>query len=324
MDPSTGKLLVSGDEVAAEIASKSGGTTLETQIKINNIEMPKWDFDVPESIKAWEDTSAAYAKQVSGDVRAIVGKKLRPENIWENVELPRLMQNPNVSKITTIDPDTMAETVIFERKAGTVYVKPNETLIKNGAWDKALNTLSSNLEVKSIEEIDTGLEIYNKNWHNPNVKVLTVSERISKYDSVKNIVTSGGGGGTSSQILRENLKNAGIEPPPYPNAAHHIVAVGADEAKQSVRLLEKYGINLNSPSNGVFLPYKKNEFVTTEAMHCGGHLDSYHINVRERILNRVNAARKLGYSNSQIQKLICAELQKIRTELLKGTLKIHN
>ena len=91
--------------------------------------------------------------------------------------------------------------------------------------------------------------------------------------------------------------------------------------KRSVRLLEKYGINLNSPSNGVFLPYKKNEFVTTEAMHCGGHLDSYHINVRERILNRVNAARKLGYSNSQIQKLICAELQKIRTELLKGTLK---
>jgi hypothetical protein len=59
-------------------------------------------------------------------------------------------------------------------------------------------------------------------------------------------------------------------------------------------------------------------------LNCGGHLDSYHINVRERILNRVNAARKLGYSNSQIQKLICAELQKIRTELLKGTLKIHN
>lgn len=325
VDPSTGKLLVSGDEVAAEIASKSGGTTLETQIKINNIEMPKWDFDVPESIKAWEDTSAAYAKQVSGDVRAIVGPKLRSENIWENIELPRLMQNPNVSKITTIDPDTLAETVIFERKAGgKVFVKPNKTLIKNGEWDKVLDTLSKNPDVINIEEIDTGLEIYNKKWHNPNVRVLTVSERINKYDSVKNIVTSGGGGGTSSQILRENLKNAGIEPPPYPNAAHHIVAVGADEAKQSERLLEKYGINLNSPSNGVFLPYKKNEFVTTEAMHCGGHLDSYHINVRERILNRVNAARKLGYSNSQIQKLICAELQKIRTELLKGTLKIHN
>lgn len=37
--------------------------------------------------------------------------------------------------------------------------------------------------------------------------------------------------------------------------------------KQSVRLLEKYEINLNSPANGVFLPYQTNEFVTTEVMH---------------------------------------------------------
>ena len=323
VDPSSGKLLVSGDEVAAEIANKCGGTTLETQIKVNNIEMPKWDFDVPESIKAWEDTSAAYAKQVSGDVRAIVGPKLRPENIWENIELPRLMQNPNVSKITTIDPDTLAETVIFERKAGTVYVKPNETLIKNGEWDKALNTLSSNLEVKSIEEIDTGLEIYNKNWHNPNVRVLTVSERINKYDSVKNIVTSGGGG-TSSQILRENLKNAGIEPPPYPNAAHHIVAVNSEKSRASVAILHEYGIDLNSPANGVFLPYQKNEFVTTEVMHCGGHLDSYHINVRKRLEDLIDKAEDLRYSNILIQKLICNELQTIRKELLSGFLKIHN
>ena len=54
------------------------------------------------------------------------------------------MQNPNVSKITTIDPNTMAETVIFERKTGTVYVKPNETLIKNGTWDEILEILKKN------------------------------------------------------------------------------------------------------------------------------------------------------------------------------------
>ena len=145
--------------VAAEIANKCGGTTLETQIKVNNIEMPKWDFDVPESIKAWEDTSAAYAKQVSGDVRAIVGKKLRPENIWENVELPRLMQNPNVSKITTIDPDTMAKTVIFERKAGTVYVKPNETLIKNGKWDEILESMKNDKSIGEIIDINSNKQI---------------------------------------------------------------------------------------------------------------------------------------------------------------------
>ena len=84
------------------------------------------------------------------------------------------MQNPNVSKTTTIDPDSMAETVIFERK----------------------------------EEIDTGVEIYNKNWHKP-------------------------------------------------NAAHHIVAVYSEKSRAIVASLHEYGIDLNSPANGVFLPYQQ-------------------------------------------------------------------
>lgn len=164
VDPSSGKLLVSGDEVAAEIASKCGGTTLETQIKVKNIEMPKWDFDVPDSIKAWEDASAAYAKQVSGDVRAIVGQKLRDGNIWENIELPRLMQNPNVTKITTIDPDTMGEIVVFERKTGSVYVKPNETLIKNGSWDEILDNLKKRgYKIEGVSSgVKTNVELINE------------------------------------------------------------------------------------------------------------------------------------------------------------------
>ena len=39
--------------------------------------------------KVWEDASAEYAKQVYGEIRAVVGKELRAGNIWENVELPR-------------------------------------------------------------------------------------------------------------------------------------------------------------------------------------------------------------------------------------------
>jgi len=35
--------------------------------------------------------------------------------IWENIELPRLKANPNVTKITTIDPKTGVEKIIFER-----------------------------------------------------------------------------------------------------------------------------------------------------------------------------------------------------------------
>lgn len=36
-------------------------------------------------------------------------------NIWEKIELNRLKENLNVTKITTIDPETLAETVIFTR-----------------------------------------------------------------------------------------------------------------------------------------------------------------------------------------------------------------
>ena len=59
-------------------------------------------------------------------------------------------------------------------------------------------------------------------------------------------------------------------------------------------------------------------------LNCGGHLDSYHINVRKRLEYLIDKAEDLGYSNILIQKLICNELQKIRRDLLNGLLKVHN
>ena len=101
-------------------------------------------------------------------------------------------------------------------------------------------------------------------------------------------------------------------------------SVNSEKSRARVAILHEYGIDLNSPANGLFLPYQKNEFVTTEAMHCGGHLDSYHINVRKRLEDLIDKAEDLRYSNILIQKLICNELQTIRKELLSGFLKIHN
>lgn len=79
--------------------------------------MPEWDFYNPSSMDVWNMASAAYAEQVSGEVRAVVGTELRPGNTWENIELPRLMENPNVTKIMIIDPKTGIEIVIFEQKS---------------------------------------------------------------------------------------------------------------------------------------------------------------------------------------------------------------
>jgi len=106
---------IGGAEVAADIAKGKGGVTLESTIEAKNITMPEWDFSDSSSMDAWDMASAAYAEQVSGEIRAVVGAELRPGNIWKNVELPRLMDNPNVTKITIIDPKTGIETVIFER-----------------------------------------------------------------------------------------------------------------------------------------------------------------------------------------------------------------
>ena len=48
--------------------------------------------------------------------KAVIGSKLRPGNIWENIGLPRLKNSPNITKITTIDPKTGIEHVIEEDK----------------------------------------------------------------------------------------------------------------------------------------------------------------------------------------------------------------
>ena len=103
---------IGGAENAANIAKSRGGVTLESTIEIQNIVMPEWDFNNPSTMEAWDLASGAYAEQVSGEIRAVIGSELRPGNIWENVELPRLKNNPNVTKITTIDPKTGVENVV--------------------------------------------------------------------------------------------------------------------------------------------------------------------------------------------------------------------
>ena len=106
---------IGGMDVAKKIAKNKGGVTLESTINDTNIVMPEWDFNTPSSVTAWEEASNVYAEQVSGEIRAVVGSELRPGNIWENIELPRLKANPNVTKVTTIDPKTGVEKIIFER-----------------------------------------------------------------------------------------------------------------------------------------------------------------------------------------------------------------
>lgn len=104
-----------GDVAARKIASESRGTTLETLIEQRNIKMPAWDTNNPDVVSAWKTISAEYAAGASGTVRVVLGKDLRPGNVWETAELPALKNNPRVEKIVAIDPVTKIETEIFNR-----------------------------------------------------------------------------------------------------------------------------------------------------------------------------------------------------------------
>jgi hypothetical protein len=104
-----------GNGAAESFATSNGGTTLEGLLDRNGVIQPKWSFDDPAAEEWWSRISGLYAENVQGEVRAVVGSNLRPGNVWETVELPRLMANANVTKIVIIDPETGVETTIFER-----------------------------------------------------------------------------------------------------------------------------------------------------------------------------------------------------------------
>ncbi|HDR4458361.1 TPA: AHH domain-containing protein [Bacillus cereus] len=120
---------------------------------------------------------------------------------------------------------------------------------------------------------------------------------------------------TASKILREELKDAGIEPPPYSNAAHHLTPWNDSRAEKAQKLLKEFGIDHDSAANGVFLPYKVNKYVTTEVLHIGKHSSEYILEV-DRVLSLVK--KRGGTQEDAVD-----ALHDIRERLLNGELKLN-
>ena len=105
-----------GGSGAADLyAASHAGSTLEGLLEENGVKPPKFDFNDPAAQEWWSKVSGMYAQNVYGEVHAVIGSNLRPGSVWETVELPRLIENPSVTKIVIIDPDTGHETTIFDR-----------------------------------------------------------------------------------------------------------------------------------------------------------------------------------------------------------------
>jgi hypothetical protein len=106
---------VGGEDVAGDIATSQGGTTLEQLAASRGITLPPWNQNDPASVQVWQQASQAFANGAKGTVRVVLGDAVRPGSIWESVELPALQANPSVTQIIRVDPATGAETVIFRR-----------------------------------------------------------------------------------------------------------------------------------------------------------------------------------------------------------------
>jgi RHS repeat-associated protein len=87
-------------------------------------------------------------------------------------------------------------------------------------------------------------------------------------------------GNPSSSVLTTRLINAGVTPPSWPNAAHHIVAGAAERAKPARDHLALLGFNSNDAANGVFL---RTSPLGTGAPHRNLHSNRYYDEVNTLI-----------------------------------------
>ena len=154
-----------------------------------------------------------------------------------------------------------------------------------------------------------------------NGKKTSAEEYANKVEGKTKVEGDYGKSYSDSDILRSELYDAGVANPPYPNAAHHIVAANARTADYARTILESVGIDYNSAANGVFLPYEKNGYVTTETMHVGSHKDSYYKMVNKEINKTILGIKASGgvVSKADIQNT----LNDIRKGLLDGSIKLN-
>ena len=118
-----------------------------------------------------------------------------------------------------------------------------------------------------------------------------------------------------SQILKNELHEAGVPYPPYGFASHHIVPVQHPRAKEARDILKSYGIELNSAANGVYLPYETNEFVGDTVLHIGNHYNKY-IDV---VTEKLNEVVEFGGTKEDIVN----SLNEIRAGLLDGSITLN-
>ena len=149
-------------------------------------------------------------------------------------------------------------------------------------------------------------------------KVTNIPKNLTKKE-VKNNKNK-----ANSKILDKQLQNAGIKKPDYNSAAHHLVSDAT--MPKATKTLNKYGIEINSATNGVYLPTSKADTskVTTEVVHSKPNGKEYKELLEKSIPDIAENMENTNASYDEIQAALENELNNTRIKLLTGELKINN
>ncbi len=212
----------------------------------------------------------------------------------------------------TDKPDLLSEMMPITAELDITSKEAGEAL--NDLKKKKGNTSSEN-EESFVEKTIKQYEKYAKNQikvQNPNKK------------------------GQNSTILKAELKNCGVEDPPYEFASHHIVGATESRAKEARDILAEVGIDINSAANGVNLPGAKargDKRVTTESFHTGRHKEVaiketnkiIAMAKRKRLLSTGrNLNDKLDKNDPEDVKAITEALHEVRLRLLKKKMILND
>ncbi|MCP3857612.1 MAG: hypothetical protein GY698_23280 [Actinomycetia bacterium] len=107
----------------------------------------------------------------------------------------------------------------------------------------------------------------------------------------------------SSRTLGDNLVASGVTRPGN-SAAHHIVAGNAAGAAEARATLARFGVDINSVDNGVFLPLNTNVANPAgAAVHSTLHTNAYYAGVNDLLgqaTTRTEAVQALDAIRSQL------------------------
>ena len=113
---------------------------------------------------------------------------------------------------------------------------------------------------------------------------------------------------SSSKLLGDALEAAG-HVRPSGSAAHHIVAGNANIAAPARAVLQKFGIEINSATNGVFLPANRAVAgVTDAAIHSTVNTRAYYQAVNQALQAATTRAEAEAILNSLRQSLLSGGL----------------